>query len=216
MEFKKRQKSVKVTIPKPTVVQPIQTEPPRHFSLKNTSKSILFRARQIGRLRLSILSIVGALLLAGLFYHFVYASNFNKNKNTEPAFRPVLPVSRTISDLGGWQRVSPPENDPVFAYSDKIGAVSISVSQQPLPESFKHNVGGKVAELAEKFNATTEIEGENTKIYLGTSAKGPQSVIFTKNGLLVLIKSQEKIDQKTWAKYVNTLDNPEANNLPRY
>lgn len=118
-----------------------------------------------------------------------------------PEYQTVIPKGKTITDLGGWKRISPPKASPVYAYSDTLDNISISVSQQPLPSSFN----GDVAELAKKFNATDQVDANGTKIYIGTSAKGPQSAIFSKNGLLVLIKSQKNIDDKAWAYYVESL-----------
>lgn len=121
-------------------------------------------------------------------------------------YQTILPQGKSISDLGGWQRVSPPEGDPVFAYVDSIDGVSVNVSQQPLPKSLKGDVDEWVTELAKKFNATTRIDADDTKVYVGTSAKGPQSAIFTKNGLLILIKSETKVEDKGWAAYARSLN----------
>ena len=122
-----------------------------------------------------------------------------------PDYKTALPSGTSIEKLGGWERVSPPEKDPVFAFTDKIGEVSITVSEQPLPNSFKADVGGKISELAKTYNATNILDANGTKVYIGTSAKGPQSTIFTKNDLLILIKSQAKIDDKAWIAYINSL-----------
>jgi len=122
-----------------------------------------------------------------------------------PEFQTVLPGTKSVSELGGWRRISPPQKDPVFAYADTIGDVPVSISQQPLPASFRDDVDAKVAEMAKKFNATTKIDAGGTKVYVGTSAKGPQSAILTKNGLLILIKSQSKVDDAAWADYVKSL-----------
>lgn len=128
----------------------------------------------------------------------------NKDLN-DPGYQTVIPDGKSIDQLGGWKRVSPPKTEPVYAYSDTLDSVSISVSQQPLPKTFEGDPRDQVAELAKRFNATDEIDANGTKVYVGTSAKGPQSAIFTKNGLLVLIKSQQKIDDKAWAFYVESL-----------
>ena len=138
----------------------------------------------------------------------------NANKSTDkptvstdaPKYKTVLPANQSIDKLGGWTRISPPENDPVYAYTDSIGDISINVSEQPLPASFKGNVDTQVAELAKKFSATAQVTAGDTKVYIGTSAKGPQSVIFTKNNLLILIKSVQKIDDAAWTKYVTSLN----------
>lgn len=131
-----------------------------------------------------------------------------------PSYSTVLPEGKSPDALGGWRRISPPENDPVFAYNDKIGDVAISVSQQPLPASFRSSTDDKIADLAKKFNATTKVEAGRTMAYIGTSAKGPQSTILTKNDLLILIKSEKKISPTAWADYIKQLS--PADRGPKY
>jgi hypothetical protein len=122
-----------------------------------------------------------------------------------PSYSTVLPSGKTADQLGGWKRVSPPQTDPVYAYTDKIGDITISVSQQPLPKSFQGDANDQVADLAKKFNATNKINADGTDLYVGTSAQGPQSAILTKKSLLILIKSQKKVDDKAWANYAKSL-----------
>lgn len=142
---------------------------------------------------LAAVSVAGATWLA-------FQSNQPETRTEEPEYTTVLPKTSTIEELGGWTKVSPEGNDPVFAYADTIGDVSISVSQQPIPKPFQ------IEETAKNFNATEELESNGTKVYLGTSAKGPQSVIFVKNNLLILIKSQSTISNQSWIDYVSSLN----------
>ena len=123
----------------------------------------------------------------------------------DPGYQTILPAGTSITKLGGWERVSPPESAPVFAYADTIGTTPISVSEQPLPQSFIDDGAAHVAELAKAYNATDKIDVSGTTVYIGTSAKGPQSVIFTKDNLLILIKSHAKIDDKAWVQYITSL-----------
>ncbi len=172
------------------------------------------KARALLRYKKSIAAVV--IVAIASFGYFVvwpplndYAFSRNgpdiRNSEKSPGYSTVLPKDKPVSELGGWKRVSPEGRDPVFAYADKIGDVSISVSQQPLPESFKSETSGKIAELAKQFSATEKIDANGTDVYIGTSAKGPQSVIFTKNGLLVLMKSQQKAESESWKTYVESL-----------
>lgn len=125
---------------------------------------------------------------------------------TEPTYETVLPSDKSIDELGGWKLSSPPNNDPVFAYNDSVDNIAISVSQQPIPKSFEGDVTNKVLELAKQNNATTELKVKNLTVYIGASAKGPQSVIFVKGNLLIFIKSQEKISNDAWSTYVENLN----------
>lgn len=132
----------------------------------------------------------------------VHQSIINKEK---PEYQTVLPEGKTIESLGGWARVSPPSSDPVFAYADKIGDKPITVSEQLIPESFKPNVADQVQALAKSYDANQRLTFGDTTVYIGTSAKGPQSVIFTKRDLLILIKSTVVISNEQWAAYVISL-----------
>ena len=126
--------------------------------------------------------------------------------NTEqPDYATVLPEGKSIDDLGGWTRVSPSDRNAVFAYVDSIGEVQINVSQQPLPDAFDGDVDNQIAYLAKGYHADVKIDADGTDVYVGTSAKGPQSVIFTKNNLLILIKSSAKISTDDWAAYVSSM-----------
>jgi hypothetical protein len=164
--------------------------------------------------RFIILGTIVAVIIIGIVVGLIiHQHNVNKtaiNNSakiiTNPGYQTILPEDATISQLGGWERISPPNSDPVFAYADKIDNVVISVSEQPLPASFGSDVDGQVAELAKKFNATNKITAGDTTVYLGTSAKGPQSAIFVKINLLVLIKSQGKINDDAWVKYIKALN----------
>ena len=158
--------------------------------------------------------IIGTVLVVLIGFIITVIALNNQSTTTEenqttskdvPTFETVLPKNKSIDQLGGWTRISPPENDPVYAYTDTIDNVSITVSQQPAPNSFKNNLDTEVAEVAKKFNATSQLDTSGVKVYIGTSAKGPQSVIFVKNNLLILIKSVQKIDDNKWTAYINSL-----------
>jgi len=132
-------------------------------------------------------------------------ANIAAEKGERPAFATILPKGKSIDDLSGWSRVSPTTSDPVFAYNDKIAGVSVNISEQPLPKAFEGNPDAQVAELT-KGGAYNEITAGNVKAYVGTSAQGPQSVVFSKNNLLILIKSKQKIDNEDWSKYIESLN----------
>lgn len=122
--------------------------------------------------------------------------------SSAPQFNTVLPEGKTIESLGGWTRISPPNSEPVFTYKDSIANVGITVSQQVLPKS----LNGEVTDIARDFNSTDAFKAGDTTVYIGTNSNGPQSVIFTKQGLLVTIKSQGQIDDTDWSSYVQSLN----------
>jgi len=122
-----------------------------------------------------------------------------------PTFTTILPSGKSASDYGGWTRISPSDRNAVYAYTDKLNDVSIIISEQPVPDSFKSDPSGSVQKLAEGYSANRTFDVDGTTVYIGKSAKGPQSLIFTKRDLLVLIKSSETITDDRWKTYIKSL-----------
>jgi len=127
------------------------------------------------------------------------------SQTQQPDYNTLLPEGKTIAQLGGWGRVSPPGKDPVYAFSDTVEGVHVTVSQQPLPDSFKADVAASTAQLAQQYSATEKLAVNGTTAYLGTSSKGPQSVILAEYGLLILMKSDTKLTNQQWVGYIYTL-----------
>jgi len=119
-----------------------------------------------------------------------------------PDYDTVLPAGKTIEDYGGWTRVSPSTSDPVYAYIDTVASSPIRVSQQPLPSGFDEDTAEQVSSLAQDLGANQVLNVGETIVYIGTSAKGPQSLVFTKNNLLVLIRSSVVVPNAEWATYI--------------
>jgi hypothetical protein len=132
------------------------------------------------------------------------------NSSTElpketPSFSTILPSGKSASDYGGWTRVSPSDRNAVYAYTDSLAGTSIIISEQPLPDSFSSDPSGSIQKLAESYSADRTFEAGSTTVYIGKSAKGPQSLIFTKHGLLILIKSSSTISDDQWKSYITLL-----------
>lgn len=167
-------------------------------------KKDIFSKKYVAIATIALVVIIAVIVT--LFLGAQHVNNVKPSPHTEtPNYQTILPSGKKIADLGGWERISPAGKDPVFAYADTIAGVPVSVSEQPLPDSFKGDVAGQVSQLATSYNATDSLDAGGVKVYVGTSTKGPQSVIFTKNNLLVLIKSQQKISDPSWIAYVKSL-----------
>ena len=151
---------------------------------------------------------------------FILISNLNKDKsnvlgergggisvptNQTPAFKVLLPDGKTQQDVGGFALVSPEGSAPAYAYKDKIGNVAIRVSQQQLPDNFKANPQVELELLAKNSNANKTLVVNLDTAYLGTSAKGPQTVIMQKSGLLIFITSDSSINEVEWVEYIAKL-----------
>lgn len=93
----------------------------------------------------------------------------------------------------------------VAQFPDKVGDTTVVVSQQQLPDNFKSDPENEVKKLAEGFSATDVLTGGDQIAYLGTSAKGAQTVVLQKNGLLIFLFSTESIGKDVWSDYIATL-----------
>ncbi|MDB5186189.1 MAG: hypothetical protein JWL85_712 [Candidatus Saccharibacteria bacterium] len=121
----------------------------------------------------------------------------------EPDFKTVLPEGKKDQTKDG--RVGYDPKRRVVSFADTLDNTEITVSQQPLPEAFKKDPDAEVKKVAEGFAANEVINESSPKAYLGTSEKGPQSVVFHKNGLLVFIYSTRQVEKSAWAEYITKL-----------
>lgn len=204
-------KTVEIKISMPTVPMPNLKPITEHRAYVSARA----QAARLPRKKLALSGILLAIVL------FMIGSNLLSTHNAKvaadkrsgqqsltkgtPDYPTVLPTGKTIQDLGGWTLVSPPNRDPAFAYIDKIGNMQINVSQQQLPDEFKQDTSEKIAKLAKDYGASEAVPASDTTFYIGTSEKGPQSVILNKDNLLILIKSSVRIDTNEWIKYVDSL-----------
>lgn len=152
-----------------------------------------------------LILLVAAIAGGTIMFNTLKANNSTVQTGVQPTFQAILPANTSIEDLGGWQKLTPPNSDPFFVYIDEIDSILVNVSQQALPNGFASDLDTKVSEVAKAYNATGTLDANGTKVYIGNSAKGPQSVIFSKNNLLVLIVSQQKIQDESWISYINSL-----------
>lgn len=159
--------------------------------------------KRLFTIALTMLIVGFAFLGVGIYQ--VHSSRAEETNN-QPNFKPVLPEGKTISTLGGWQKLTTPNSDVFYVYVDTISGVTVNVSQQLLPGKFKGDVANKMLEMARAYNANIKLDADDTRVYIGTSAKGPQSVLFTKNGVLVLAKSWSTIPDADWVAYVKSLN----------
>lgn len=162
------------------------------------------RAIHVSRKTLIISAILIVAVIAALFIWSPWRAS-PQTPSITPPFSALLPKDTTIEKLGGWKKLASPDGTTAYVYSDTIDGTSISVSQQSLPDSLKDSDGTKLADMAKSFNATKTMTARAAKVYIGTSASGPQSVIFSENNILVLIKSTAVIKDASWMSYINSL-----------
>ena len=184
--------------------------------LVKLGRNIWQRFMQLPRRTRTMSTIAGAVMIIALGAYAFYAFTPHWQQTViktpsglahgSPSYPTVLPSGKNIASLGGWSRVSPPNRNPVYAFADKIASVPVAVSEQPLPSEFLTDTSSKVSQLATDYNASQKVTfGNKDVFYIGTASNGQQSVILTKNNLLILIKSDSKIDTNSWVQYISAL-----------
>jgi len=123
----------------------------------------------------------------------------NAVTKASPDFADLTPSGKGVE----WSRLSPPNSASFYVYTDTISGVPIRISEQTLPSSLKSN--DQVAELAKGYNANRSIDVDGTTVYIGTSAKQTQSIILVKRSLLILITSNDVLNDHQWDTYISSL-----------
>lgn len=122
-----------------------------------------------------------------------------------PEFDTLFPIDKSPEALESVTRKSP-DGSIIFTYKDSIENIDIEVTQQKLPDSFKSAPAAELEKIAKSFQATSVIQLDDQIIYHGTSEKNNvQSLVTTKDGLLIFIKASRKISDDSWVAYFTTL-----------
>jgi len=143
--------------------------------------------------------LVGIALKVALIKPANPANNPADSKVNLPSFETLKPSGNSSVTL------QPLKSDQAFAFDDKIADTAITVSQQPLPKDFAPVPDQSITNLAQKYSATTKITAGNVTAFTGSSAKGDQTTIFTKKGLLVFITSKRSVTVDQLSAYIQSL-----------
>lgn len=184
---------------------------------RRSLRSILRSSADFLHDHLLIALVVLALCLAAAWY-FIGQHRANTHPGTttsdssgapvlekgKPDYDTVVPKGRTAVSID-WTRVSPPDHNPVYTYVDTVDKATLNVSEQPIPDNFKSDQTTSIEQLASSYNATEKLTVGSVSVYIGTSSKGPQSVIFIKNNVLVLIKTDIGLTTDQWMSYISSL-----------
>lgn len=124
---------------------------------------------------------------------------------TTPSFTPVAPkdepqlakFSPNVTHYDG--------HHDTYSYSDLLPGGHITVSEQSMPTKFGQGSQG-LAALAVSMGATQPIVTNKGTAYINTDPKsGSQVIVFSLNGLLILINSPYGHSSGTWKSYIENL-----------
>lgn len=215
-DLRKVEVNIKLSLPKVDVAR-----------FKGVRKVLAPFSRALDRLKkirptkrnIAIGSVALILIVAGIVVGNKYLFG-DKNSGAE-----VAGTSKVTKE-----EVPEPTNDPTFAiakpqgrelpkekiifdpkrkfakFEDDINGIPISVSQQPIPDGIKSDPVAGTTKLAKDFGAAEEITVDGTKINYGQDEKGQQTVILTKNGLLIFILTSAQTDKEGLKIYAGNLN----------
>lgn len=156
--------------------------------------------------RQKIVAVVVIFIIVGFGGFLIIRGTSNNNKQPKIAGKSSIRLSFTpIVAPGKTIYVDPEGKRDTGSYPDVINGINIRVSEQVLPKDFKPDVQAKMDNFAKYNYYSEQITAGDTKVYIGMSVKGVESVMFTKNDLLVFIKAESKVDNNQLADYIKSL-----------
>ncbi len=206
---KKAPKIVSIELKLPKIKRPKLPPMPKLTSWAKRVKQV-----KLARLPRRRILVAAAVLVVILLGFAVFMSLNNKNEGTVSStvtdVKPATPTFDTVLPQTAEQSKPATGFDPekgVASYGDKIAGINVTVSQQPLPVSFKQDPDGEILKLATNLKATKLIEAPGIKAYTGTSSQdGTQTVIFAKKDLLIFIRATKPLTKEQIVHYIVSLD----------
>lgn len=117
----------------------------------------------------------------------------------DPTFNALTPNSKNVT----WSHLDSPNGDSFYVYTDTINGSSIRVTEQKLPAHLADK--DQLSELAKSYNANRTITAGDITVYIGSTTKGQQSVLFTTQSLLIMITSDSILNDHQWTSYITSL-----------
>ena len=151
----------------------------------------------------TVITATALLLIAGILYGI--GALINKPQ-TKPDDNSVLLETPGETD-GAINNSSKGPSKDVVTLADKIAGADVTVTKQPLPNSFKGNPEQELEKQARNLKATTVVYAGEVKAFSTKMAENlSQRVMFIKNDLLIFIYSKKGLDRDGLVQYIIDLD----------
>lgn len=122
-------------------------------------------------------------------------------KTETPAYAPLKPATEAGSVAGaGYDG-----KRQMYKYDDVHNGVTMTISQQPLPDSLRANPK-EIQKIAESIGAKEKVVTTNGDAYISTDDKtATQRVVVAHRQLLVFIQSSKSMTNAEWVSYIQQL-----------
>ena len=123
----------------------------------------------------------------------------------KPSFQPLAPADSKNNAVNGTPQVAYDTKRNTYSFTDTIGGHAVVVSQQPIPATYKTAVDA-VSKIAISLKANQTATTDSGAAYIASDAKSnTQTVVFSKNNLLVFVQSPFSHTTAQWQAYINAL-----------
>jgi hypothetical protein len=128
-------------------------------------------------------------------------------ESSRPDFTPIQPkVTTQAGEPNGNKTATGYDGSRnTYSFKDEVGGNPIVVSQQPIPNKFS-SATIAVAQVAESLSAKESTQTNVGTAYIATDTKSnAQTIVFSKNDLLLFIQSPFKHTGLEWRQYIDKL-----------
>jgi|GEM_PF-3386157 hypothetical protein len=125
----------------------------------------------------------------------------------EVSFRPFYPED--FEDRGIAFTQQRRGDTEYVTYTDTLDGTNFTVTQQLVSEELAQGGDQQVENLARALPVPAEsvLQIDDTTIFVGVSEQNRQTLLFTKENVLIFINTEGLIDEATWVGYVSSLIN---------
>lgn len=158
---------------------------------------------------IGVVAIVAVLAAAPTMFS-VLNNNTTEVKGTsvrdQASFTPLIPIgSKTVGNEKSKLEYTFDNEKNVLGYSTEYNGAVMTVSQQQLPEKVKNNPG-ELGYIAKSIRAENQLQTQNGLVYLADDINTKtQTVLFSKNNLLIFINANNRLDSSEWIFFINQL-----------
>lgn len=157
-----------------------------------------------------IVAVVGLVVVKHFFFHpkpmqALTGAQALAAGLSRPTFVPVAPKDKPQLAQGNSRGTAFDGRRDSYSYTDSMGGVPFTVSEQPMPATFSSASQG-LAAVAKSVGASTVIPTKGLSAYETNNSKtSTQTIVFSVNNLLVFIQSYFPHNNGAWAQYINSL-----------
>ena len=147
-----------------------------------------------------------AVLLAAIGGIMLYNSHYSEPDAPSPTTQASPHFTPLLHESDDDPRHRFDSDTKVLSFHTQYNNVTLTVSQQPLPEIFQSDPQ-EAAQIARYINAEDSFESNKGMVYIATDEESDsQTVSFATDDTLVFIRAHRSLTTEEWRQYINDLE----------